>query len=215
MRSLRFVLAGWMVTLLGAVLLVIGILAYRTSGELLIERQQAARELEQIRMDERLKEQRERLDRELLDQAQTLARLMQFQLDWGKFRHRELHILGLFSIASVDKAFVMFPGWLAPQGRSPLAMEFLGEPFRKSASTTPNSNNTSTTLLNISKWTQPGAVSFVQRRWAKWGWNSTNRLFHPTKSCIMSSTPSTSEAEFRYDGYASKHQQAEWFRFSA
>ena len=82
MRSLRFVLAGWMVTLLGAVLLVIGILAYRTSGELLIERQQAARELEQIRMDERLKEQRERLDRELLDQAQTLARLMQFQLDW-------------------------------------------------------------------------------------------------------------------------------------
>ena len=124
MRSLRFVLAGWMVTLLGAVLLVIGILAYRTSGELLIERQQAARELEQIRMDERLKEQRERLDRELLDQAQTLARLMQFQLDWGKFRHRELHILGLFSIASVDKAFVMFPGWLAPQGRSPLAMEF-------------------------------------------------------------------------------------------
>jgi len=96
MRSLRFVLAGWMVTLLGAVLLVIGILAYRTSGELLIERQQAARELEQIRMDERLKEQRERLDRELLDQAQTLARLMQFQLDWGKFRHRELHILGLF-----------------------------------------------------------------------------------------------------------------------
>jgi hypothetical protein len=39
-------------------------------------------------MDERLKEQRDRLDRELLDQAQTLARLMQFQLDWGKFRHR-------------------------------------------------------------------------------------------------------------------------------
>ena len=44
----------------------------------LIERQQAARDLVQIRMDERLKEHRDRLDRELLDQAQTLARLMQF-----------------------------------------------------------------------------------------------------------------------------------------
>jgi len=123
MRSLRLLLAGWMVPLLGIALLVVGGLAYRTADMLLVEREQAARDLEAVREEEREKERRDQLDKELLDQAQTLARLMQFQLDWGKFRHRELQVLGIIPISTVDKGFVLLPGWMASQGRGPLAME--------------------------------------------------------------------------------------------
>ncbi|MFM7539737.1 MAG: sensor histidine kinase [Planctomycetota bacterium] len=124
MKSLRLLLAGWMVPLLGVVLLAVGFLAYRTADRLLVERQGAARDLEALRRDERVKERLEQLDKELLDQAQNLARLMQFQLDWGKFRFRDLHILGMLGVAMADKGFVMIPGWTAPVGRGPVAMEF-------------------------------------------------------------------------------------------
>lgn len=123
MKSLRLLLAGWMVPLLGIALMVVAGLAYRTADRLLVEREQAARDLEAVREEERAKEKLDELDKELLDQAQTLARLMQFQFDWGKFRHRELHLLGLVPISTVDKAFVLFPGWLSTQGRGTLAME--------------------------------------------------------------------------------------------
>ena len=123
MRSLRLLLAGWMVPLVGIALLVVGGLAYHTADRLLVEREQSARVLEAVQEEEREKERRDQLDKELLDQAQTLARFMQFQLDWGKFRHREIQVLGLIPISTVDKGFVLMPGWLVSQGRGPLVME--------------------------------------------------------------------------------------------
>ncbi|MFM7110026.1 MAG: hypothetical protein ACKO26_02700, partial [Planctomycetota bacterium] len=125
MKSLRLLLAGWMVPLLGVVLLAVGFLAYRTADRLLVERQGAARDLEALRRDERIKERLEQLDKELLDQAQNLARLMQFQLDWGKFRFRDLNIFGMLGVAMADKGFVLIPGWTAPVGRGPVAMELI------------------------------------------------------------------------------------------
>lgn len=123
MRSLRLLLAGWMVPLLGITLLAVGLLAYQSAGRLLVEREKASKDLMEIRRDERIKERVDLLDKDLLAQAQTLARLMQFQLDWGKFRHRELHLFGLVSITTADKGFVLIPGWTAPLGRGPVATE--------------------------------------------------------------------------------------------
>ena len=73
MRSLRLLLAGWMVPLVGIALLVVGGLAYHTADRLLVEREQSARVLEAVQEEEREKERRDQLDKELLDQAQTLA----------------------------------------------------------------------------------------------------------------------------------------------
>ena len=125
MKSLRLVLAGWLLALLAGLQAGVGLLAYSNARQVVLEKTATAEELERNRTEERKNEEAERLDRQLLDQALTLARLMQVHLDWSRVRYRELNTLGMISLATAPNGFVLFPGWYTTQFRGPLYQETL------------------------------------------------------------------------------------------
>jgi signal transduction histidine kinase len=125
MKSLRLVLAGWLLALLAGLQAGVGLLAYTNARQVVLEKTATAEELEFNRNEERKHDGAEDLDRRLLDQALTLARLMQVHLDWGRVRYRELNSLGTISLATAPNGFVLFPGWFTTQFRGPLYSEVL------------------------------------------------------------------------------------------
>lgn len=125
MKSLRLVLAGWLLALLAGLQAGVGLLAYTNARQVVLEKTATAEELEFNRNEERKHDGAEDLDRRLLDQALTLARLMQVHLDWGRVRYRELNSLGTISLATAPNGFVFFPGWFTTQFRGPLYSEAL------------------------------------------------------------------------------------------
>ena len=125
MKSLRLVLAGWLLALLAGLQAGVGLLAYSNARQVVLEKTATAEELERNRTEEQKNEEAERLDRQLLDQALTLARLMQVHLDWSRVRYRELNTLGMISLATAPNGFVLFPGWYTTQFRGPLYQETL------------------------------------------------------------------------------------------
>ena len=125
MNSLRLVLSGWLLALLAGLQAGVGLLAYTNARQVVLEKTATAEELEFNRNEERKHDEAERMDRQLLDQALTLARLMQVHLDWGRVRYRELNALGMVSLATAPNGFVLFPGWFSTQFRGPLYPEVL------------------------------------------------------------------------------------------
>jgi hypothetical protein len=116
MNSLRLVLSGWLLALLAGLQAGVGLLAYTNARQVVLEKTATAEELEFNRNEERKHDEAERMDRQLLDQALTLARLMQVHLDWGRVRYRELNALGMVSLATAPNGFVLFPA--APGSRN-------------------------------------------------------------------------------------------------
>src|SRR5205823_3115422 len=70
-----------------------------------------------------------RLDENLLSQAQTLARLVQFQTAWSRLRYRELHLLGLLSSNLSTNGYLLAPVWIGQSIRSPLSAEMFRRNF--------------------------------------------------------------------------------------
>lgn len=125
MNSLRLVLGAWLLALLAGLQAGVGLLAFTNAKQVILEKTATAEELEFNRNEERKSEEAEKMDRQLLNQALTLARLMQVHLDWGRVRYRELNSLGMVSLATAPNGFVLFPGWFTTQFRGPLYGEVL------------------------------------------------------------------------------------------
>ena len=125
MNSLRLVLGAWLLALLAGLQAGVGLLAYSNARLVVMEKNVTAEELELSRTEDRKHEEMEHMDRQLLDHALILARLMQVHLNWNRIRYRELNTLGVVSLATAPQGFVLFPGWISTQFRGPLYSEVL------------------------------------------------------------------------------------------
>ena len=89
MNSLRLVLGAWLLALLAGLQAGVGLLAYSNARLVVMEKNVTAEELELSRTEDRKHEEMEHMDRQLLDHALILARLMQVHLNWNRIRYRE------------------------------------------------------------------------------------------------------------------------------
>ena len=105
MRSIRLSLTVYFLGLLAVALAAASVFVYQTAQQTLLSEQKARRQLIETQYTERGKEEEARLDADLLAEAQTLARLAQFQFDWGRLRHRELGSLGVLTAAAGPNAY--------------------------------------------------------------------------------------------------------------
>jgi len=83
MRSIRFSLTICFLALLAFSLGGASLMAYRSASRNLEGRLSIQKELAQTTYKDRCRDEENRLDDALLFQAQTLARLVQFHVDWG------------------------------------------------------------------------------------------------------------------------------------
>jgi len=122
MRSIRFSLTICFLVLLAFSLGGASLMAYRSASLNLEGRLSLQKELAQTTYKDRCRDEKNRLDDALLFQAQTLARLVQFHIDWGKLRFLELHTLGLLTSSTNSSAYVQVPVW-AIQGTRSFAVD--------------------------------------------------------------------------------------------
>src|SRR5260370_4392294 len=86
MKSIRLSLMVYFLGLLTLALGTASLLAYQTSYLTLQEKKAATEELINAQYKERCKEETDRLDRRLLDQAERLAPLVEFRIEFGPIR---------------------------------------------------------------------------------------------------------------------------------
>jgi heavy metal sensor kinase len=92
MKSIRLSLMVYFLALLGAALAAVSVLVYQTAHQALLAKRDATRQLLEKQCDEQCKKESDKVDEKLLYQAQTVARLTQFQVPpklGAYFRHRE------------------------------------------------------------------------------------------------------------------------------
>ncbi len=119
--SIRLSLVLYCTILLALALASVSVLGYRTAMGGLESRRSATKQLHETQFTDRCQTLEETMDHELLGQAQTLAKLVQFQMDFQRLRNRDLSLLGLLSIP--QNAHLSIPVWLAAVGRGPISME--------------------------------------------------------------------------------------------
>ena len=119
MRSIRLTLTVYFLVLLAVALAAASVFVYQTAQQTLLSEQKARRQLIETQYAERGKAEEARLDADLLAEAQTLARLAQFQFDWG--RHHEAGWLGVLSAAAGPNAYATTPLWIAQGPHGPLS----------------------------------------------------------------------------------------------
>ena len=121
MRSIRLSLVVYFLVLLAGALGAASWLAYRTSEETLSEKKEATRKLIEAQYEENCRQERARLDDQLLTQAQSLARQTQTLLDWPRLheRERELGMLALSGWPLAPNGHLTAPVWLAEAVRNP------------------------------------------------------------------------------------------------
>src|SRR5262245_908100 len=162
MRSIRLSLTVYLLALLVVALGAASFLVYRTTQSSLEARKQATEEqlrskraatadklqvkfratseMLQAKYEQDCEHEKARLKESLLSQARTLARLVQFQFDWSRFRGKEFNFLGSLGAAATPGGHVLVPLWIAegsPTARPPLdAPRLDGGPPRKPRSFT-------------------------------------------------------------------------------
>jgi signal transduction histidine kinase len=119
MRSIRLSLTVYIVALLAVALAGAALLVERTASKTLEGRRDAGGRLIEAQYQERCRAEETRRDEALLFQAQTLARLTQFQYDRNRLRNRELHALGVLSVVHAPSAWAVAPSWAAQAVRGP------------------------------------------------------------------------------------------------
>ena len=119
--SIRLSLVLYCTTLLALALASVSVLGFRTAMGGLESRRTATKQLHETQFIDRCQAFEETMDHELLGQAQTLAKLVQFQIDFQRLRIRDLSLLGLVSIP--QNAHFSAPIWLAAVGRGPISIE--------------------------------------------------------------------------------------------
>jgi two-component system, OmpR family, heavy metal sensor histidine kinase CusS len=145
MRSIRLSLTVYLLALLVVALGAASVLFYRTTQSSLEARKQATEgqlrskqaatadklqvkfratsEMLQAKFEQDCEHEKARLKESLLSQARTLARLVQFQFDWNRFRGKEYNFLGSLGAAATPGGHVLLPLWIAegsPTPRPPL-----------------------------------------------------------------------------------------------
>ncbi len=120
MRSIRLSLTIYIVALLAVTLGAAAVLVERMASRALEERRLAMTQLIEAQAHERWRREATLRDEALLFQAQTLARLTQFQYDRTRLRNRELHALGLLSVLPAPSGWVLAPAWAGQAMRGPV-----------------------------------------------------------------------------------------------
>ena len=157
--SIRVSLVLYCTTLLALALASVSVLGYRTAMGGLESRRAATRQLHETQFFDRCRDCEETMDNELLGQAQTLARLVQFQLDFRRLRNREVTLFGLISIP--QNSYLSTPVWLAGVGRGPVAMEL----FRR---------NTVEVRLDPAELLRQGEDNIAEYYHIKTSWGASN-----------------------------------------
>jgi heavy metal sensor kinase len=115
-KSIRLSLLVYFLGLLGVALGAASWLLYRTAYEQLVDKKESTEKLINARFKERIKEEKDRLDEELLYQAQKLAGLVRVQRDWTSIRAldahvsspaRELPLFGIAAAATLPNGYVL------------------------------------------------------------------------------------------------------------
>ena len=121
MRSIRLSLVVYFLVLLAGALGAASWLAYHTSDETLSQKKDATRKLVEAQYEENGRQERAKLDEQLLAEAQSLARQTQTLLNWPQLheRERQLGLLGLGAWPLVPNTHLTAPVWLAEAVRSP------------------------------------------------------------------------------------------------
>jgi heavy metal sensor kinase len=122
-HSIRLSLTVWFLVLLAAALGGASWFGYATASQTLREKRAAAAELVRARYEERCRQDREHLDKALLDEAQTLTRLTQFQLQFDLNRVRWLNGAGLVTAGLLPSGVAAVPVWLVSSQRGPVSFE--------------------------------------------------------------------------------------------
>jgi heavy metal sensor kinase len=123
MRSIRLSLTVYFLALLALALGVAFLVVYRTAYDTLQARRRTAEEQVHAQYKERCEEDGRRRDDALLHEAQELARLTQFQIDFSRFRARDLHLVGLLGTALAPNAHALVPFEVAQSLRGPVSFE--------------------------------------------------------------------------------------------
>lgn len=123
MRSIRLSLMVYFLGLLALALGAASVLAYQIANQTLMSKKVATEELITTQHRERCRKEEARLDEELRSQAQTMARWVNFHLDWNRFQYQRLHVLGLLTSLLSPHGHLLTPGWLFQGVRSPLYYE--------------------------------------------------------------------------------------------
>jgi signal transduction histidine kinase len=113
MRSIRLSLMFYFLALLATALGAASFLAYKTAYQTLTAKEKAARKLILAQYTDRLNTEKQRRDEALLVQAQTLARMVQYQFDFSVLHTRRLSALGLLSSGLAPQGYVLAPVWVA------------------------------------------------------------------------------------------------------
>ena len=112
MRSIGLSLMVYFLGLLAVALGIASLIGYETSRQTLESKKNATAQLIEAQYGERCRTEETRLDDDLLGQAQTLARVAQYQSDWGRLRHHELNALGMLAVGTAPNAYLLAPSWL-------------------------------------------------------------------------------------------------------
>jgi len=123
MRSIRLSLMVYFLGLLALALGAASVLAYQIANQTLMSKKVATEELITTQFRERCRKEEARLDEELRSQAQTMARWVNFHLDWHRFQYQRLHVLGLLTSHLSPNGYLLTPAWLFQGVRSPLYFE--------------------------------------------------------------------------------------------
>jgi signal transduction histidine kinase len=123
MRSLRLSLTMYFLVLSAAALGTAVAFVYRMAAQTLEDKRRTTKQLLDAQYKDRCRDEEDRRDAALLFQAQTLARLTQFQFDRSQMRFRELHALGVLTTALAPAGYVLTPTWALQGARGPFFFE--------------------------------------------------------------------------------------------
>jgi signal transduction histidine kinase len=130
MKSIRVSLLVYFLGLLAAALGVASVLAYRTAQRTLAEKKEATEKLIHAQYKERCEEEKRRLDDKLVQQAHTLARLVEVQTDWRQLLQlQDLKALGFLSTLSTPNGYAPALGWMGEARGNYLAAEVFWKSF--------------------------------------------------------------------------------------
>ncbi len=112
MKSIRLSLMVYFLALLTLALVTASLLAYQTSYLTLQEKKATTEKLIEAQYDQRCKDENEQLNQKLLNQAEMLASLVEFRIDFSQIRDRQLLIVGLLTALPTPNGYALTPLWI-------------------------------------------------------------------------------------------------------
>jgi two-component system, OmpR family, heavy metal sensor histidine kinase CusS len=129
MRSIGLSLMVYFLGLLAVALGVASLIGYETSKQTLESKKDATAQLIEAQYLERRRAEEKQLDDDLLDQAQTLARVAHIQFDRARFGNHALNALGVLAVGTAPNAYVLTPSWAGQGVRGQFSFELYRPSF--------------------------------------------------------------------------------------